>query len=119
MSTGQSTNSVTSLDPAYQSFLHHLAQIPSGQVCTYGVLAQLAGHARGARLIARWLSRLPADSQLPWHRVINARGQLALDKNSTSGMEQYQRLLAEGIITRNDRIDLARYGWPKAYFISL
>ncbi|SDT96172.1 MGMT family protein [Halopseudomonas salegens] len=119
MSTGHSTNRDTSLGPAYQAFLHHLASVPPGHVCTYGVLAQLSGCGRGARLIARWLSRLPDDSRLPWHRVINARGQLSLDKNSASGKEQYQRLLAEGIIARNGRIDLAHYGWPKAFFTSL
>lgn len=119
MTSAQSTNRDSTLAPAYQGFLQQLAAIPPGRVCTYGVLAQLAGQARGARLIARWLSHLPADTRLPWHRVINARGQLSLDKNSDSGREQYQRLLAEGIIARNGRIDLAQVGWPRAYFTSL
>ncbi len=119
MSRVQSTNHDTSLELAYQSFLQQLAAIPHGHICTYGVLAQQCGYARGARLIARWLSRLPPDTRLPWHRVINAQGKLSLNKNSSSGKEQYQRLLAEGIIARNGRIDLKHYGWPKAFFTSL
>ncbi|MCU1717598.1 MGMT family protein [Pseudomonas sp. 5P_3.1_Bac2] len=88
-----------------------LAQIPSGTVTTYGQLAEFAGLGRAARWVGRTLSQLPEDSQLPWHRVIAAGGRLSLPADSLSGIEQRQRLAAEGVLIRNDRIDVQRYGW--------
>lgn len=116
MTAKPATNRQHNEHPLYQAFLLNLASIPVGRVCSYAVLAQLSGAGRAARLIARWLSQLPADTQLPWHRVINARGRIALDKNSDSGQEQYQRLLAEGIIITAGRIRLQEYGWPAPFY---
>ena len=47
----------------------------------------------------------------PWHRVINAQGKLSLPINSESYLEQRRRLREEGVLFRNDRIDLRRYQW--------
>jgi methylated-DNA-protein-cysteine methyltransferase-like protein len=88
-----------------------LAQIPSGAVTTYGQLAEFAGLGRAARWVGRTLSQLPEDSTLPWHRVIAAGGRLSLPADSPSGREQRQRLAGEGVLLRNDRIDVQRYGW--------
>jgi len=49
---------------------------------------------------------------IPWHRVINAKGQVSPRANP--GDEEYQRLLleAEGIaFDANGRILLSRYQW--------
>lgn len=89
-----------------------LSAIPPGRVSSYGVLASMAGMGRGARLVGRLLQQLPEDSTLPWHRVVNSQGQLSLPADSRSGQEQVQRLLAEGVIIRNRRIDMHRFGWP-------
>lgn len=89
-----------------------LAAIPTGRVCSYGQLAQLAGMGRGARLVGRWLSQLPEDSTLPWHRVLNSQGRLTLPAGSPSAEEQSQRLRAEGVIIHNRRVNMARYSWP-------
>ncbi|WP_373185214.1 MGMT family protein [Halopseudomonas sp.] len=95
-----------------ERFWQVLASIPPGQVTSYGRLAKLAGMGRGARLAGRWLGQLPEDTSLPWHRVLNSQGQLSLPANQPAGQEQYQRLLAEGIIVTNRRVDMKRYGWP-------
>jgi len=97
-----------------QAFWAALQSIPSGRVCSYGALAQLAGLGRGARLAGRWLKELPDGSALPWHRVVNSQGKLSLPADSPSGQEQMQRLLAEGVRIHNRRIDMKRYSWPDA-----
>ena len=89
-----------------------LAAIPPGRVTSYGRVAQLAGLGRGARLVGRWLGQLPDDSTLPWHRVLNSQGQLSLPANHPAAEEQFQRLQAEGVIIRNRRVSMARFGWP-------
>src|SRR5690606_12187539 len=43
--------------------------VPEGRVATYGLVAQLAGLGRAARLVGSTLRKLPEDSRLPWHRV--------------------------------------------------
>lgn len=98
--------------PIRETFWHVLASIPQGRVTSYGRLARLAGMGKGARLVGRWLGQLPEDTALPWHRVLNSRGELSLPPESPSGREQHARLLAEGVIVTNRRVDMKRYGWP-------
>jgi methylated-DNA-protein-cysteine methyltransferase-like protein len=88
-----------------------MAVIPPGKVVSYGQLAELAGLGRAARWVGRTLSRLPEGTTLPWHRVIGADGRISLPSDSPSGIEQRQRLLAEGIVFRNDRVDMRRHRW--------
>lgn len=88
-----------------------LAQVPEGQVVSYGQLAQLAGLGRAARWVGRTLSQLPEGTRLPWHRVVAAGGRLSLAAGTASGAEQRARLRAEGVSLRNDRVDMRRHGW--------
>ncbi len=55
-----------------------VAMIPKGKVASYGQVARLAGLPNQARRVGRTLSRLPHDSKLPWHRVVNAGLRISL-----------------------------------------
>jgi methylated-DNA-protein-cysteine methyltransferase-like protein len=88
-----------------------LAQIPKGKVITYGNLAKLAGMPNGARLAGRLMCELPDQSNLPWHRVINAQGRLSLPVGSEGYREQLQRLQKDGIDINNGKIKLSIYGY--------
>lgn len=88
-----------------------VAAIPRGRVSTYGAVASAAGLPRGARRVGRALGALPPDSHIPWYRVINAQGRIAIPQGSKAAREQWDRLLGEGVIpAANGRIDLRRYG---------
>jgi len=83
-------------------------QIPEGKVATYGDIAKLAGMSSYARQVGKVLSRLPADSQLPWYRIVNAKGKISLD--GERGDYQKQRLIAEGVaISTQGTISLKIY----------
>lgn len=87
-------------------------RIPFGRVATYGQVAALAGFPGQARQVGYALHSLPAGSEVPWHRVINARGEVSL--RSEAGWEHYQRhLLEEEGVVFNDsgRVDLDCYRW--------
>ncbi|MFU8816698.1 MAG: MGMT family protein [Pseudomonadales bacterium] len=71
--------------------------IPPGCVTTYGQVAQLAGMPRHARLVGHTLSRLPAGSRLPWHRVLNAGLRVASRGDDGAMLEQRRRLEREGV----------------------
>ena len=88
--------------------------IPSGRVATYKQVAALA-HIEGpsgARQVGYALAALVADDDVPWHRVVNVKGQLALRADGECSGEQYDRLALEGVaFDAHGRIDLARFGW--------
>ncbi|MFH8133694.1 MGMT family protein [Pantoea osteomyelitidis] len=87
-----------------------VAAIPYGKITTYGDVARLAGSPRAARQVGGVLKRLPAGSQLPWHRVINRHGQISLTGDDL--FRQRDALEAEGIeITDDGRVALDKYRW--------
>ena len=91
-----------------------VAGIPRGRVATYGEIANRAGLPRGARRVGRALQNLPAQRRIPWHRVINAQGRISLCPGTDGARLQKKRLLQEGILFRNGRIDLKRFAWERS-----
>ncbi|MFZ9850782.1 MAG: MGMT family protein [Vulcanococcus sp.] len=88
-------------------------QIPRGRLATYGQIAELIGAWGCARQVGWALRRLPLPSAVPWHRVVNARGCIAMTP-SREGSDWLQRdlLLAEGIpVDGAGRLPLAAYRW--------
>lgn len=95
--------------PFTERAVNIIKNIPSGKVMTYGQIAELAGSPRGARQVVRILHSMGSKHQLPWHRVINAKGEIGL-KNSEAIFSQRQFLEDEGIIfMANGGIDLNTY----------
>jgi methylated-DNA-protein-cysteine methyltransferase-like protein len=90
-----------------------VAQIPPGRLATYGQIAELIGAWGCARQVGWALRRLPLPSEIPWHRVVNARGCIAMSL-SREGSDWMQRelLLSEGIpVDAEGRLPLARFRW--------
>jgi methylated-DNA-protein-cysteine methyltransferase-like protein len=87
-------------------------RIPLGKVATYGQIAHLLGQPRAARTVGWALRALPSGSDVPWQRVINARGAISLGADSSGAALQRALLEGEGVVF-NDRghIDLQVYGW--------
>lgn len=88
-------------------------RIPCGRVSTYGEIADLAGLGRGARRVGRALRELPHGSDVPWHRVLRAGGQIAFARQSDTFDKQCRRLEAEGVELRRGRVDMTRFGWRR------
>jgi len=88
-----------------------VASIPQGQVATYGQVARLAGFPNHARYVGTTLRNLPLGSTLPWHRVINARGEISFPLNSEAHQRQKSLLESDGIIFKGTKIPLKRYIW--------
>ena len=75
-----------------------VSRIPSGQLATYGQIADLIGAYGCARQVGWALRRLRLPSDVPWHRVVNAQGRISMSL-SREGSDWLQRelLMAEGI----------------------
>ena len=90
-----------------------VAAIPPGRLATYGQVADWIGAYGCARQVGWALRRLPLPSALPWHRVVNARGCVAMSL-SREGSDWVQRdlLLAEGIpVDLNGVLPLQHFLW--------
>jgi methylated-DNA-protein-cysteine methyltransferase-like protein len=86
--------------------------IPPGKVATYGDVACHAGLPGAARRVGYALKNLPQDTRIPWHRVINAQGKIALRPGGAEMYVQMERLHAEGIhFSSSQRVDLKLYRW--------
>lgn len=82
-----------------------LSFIPAGSVIAYGELASAAGLPGRARWVGRVLSQLPSDTQLPWHRVVNAQQRISFSADTDQFIEQRTRLRSEGLlISKKGRI---------------
>ena len=87
-------------------------RIPRGSVATYGQVATLAGLDGHARQVGYALHDLPPRSNLPWHRVINAKGEIS--PRSAGDSHELQRMLleAEGVeFSLDGRVALKTYRW--------
>jgi methylated-DNA-protein-cysteine methyltransferase related protein len=90
-------------------------QVPPGKVVTYGQVAALLGQPRAARAVGYALRFLPAGTDVPWHRVINHRGQISLRTPPESPLVQRLLLEEEGVVfDAEGRVDLAVYRWQGA-----
>jgi len=101
----------------YQVIYDIVRQIPYGQVATYGQVADLAQLYGKARLVGYALYRVDMQhSDIPWHRVINAKGEVS-ESPLRYGTDYLQRSLleAEGIeFSLEGKVDLRKYLWrPK------
>ncbi|MBN6205212.1 MGMT family protein [Ralstonia pickettii] len=95
--------------PFTEKVIQIIKEIPEGKVMTYGQIAGIAGNPRAARQVARILHTMSKKYNLPWHRVINAKGYIAL-KDDEQYYEQLLSLEAEGIeVDPAGKVDLEKY----------
>jgi len=87
-------------------------KIPRGLVATYGEIAGLAGLEDMARQVGYALFALPEETDVPWHRVINARGEISLRRAGGPDREQRARLELEGVrFDGQGRVAREVFGW--------
>ncbi len=97
----------------YPRIYRVVRRIPRGRVATYGQVAELAGLPGCARQVGYALHALDdAVDDVPWQRVVNARGEIS--RRAVAGIEpiQQQLLEAEGIaFDARGRLDLTLFQW--------
>ncbi len=101
---------------SYEAISAIVLQIPYGRVATYGQVAALANLPGRARLVGYALFRVAPEMDIPWHRVINAKGEIS-ESPVRYGSDHLQRSLleAEGIqFNAAGRMDLRVYQWQPA-----
>jgi methylated-DNA-protein-cysteine methyltransferase related protein len=106
--------------PLYESIYAIVRQIPVGKVATYGQIAELVGLSGRARVVGYALFRVAPGSEIPWQRVINAKGMVS-QSPLRQGSDELQEVLLEqeGIVFDDQgRINLKCYQWNPARALS-
>ncbi len=101
----------------YKEIYEIVAEIPEGQVATYGQIAWMIGRPRAARVVGCAMKRAPRQLNLPCHRVVNRSGEMA--PPHVFGGEDVQRSLLEDegvVFLENGCIDMEKCQW-RIYFL--
>jgi methylated-DNA-protein-cysteine methyltransferase-like protein len=87
-----------------------VARIPEGRLMTYGQIAALCGKPRGAWEVGQIAHFGP--TELPWQRVVNKQGGLAVGWPG-GGRDAHRALLeAEGVVVSDAyTVDIAQLQW--------
>lgn len=81
----------------WETFYEQVRKVPRGKVASYGQIAELAGFEGHARQVGYALHALPEGSGIPWHRVVNAKGEIPPRSAGDSHELQRELLEAEGV----------------------
>lgn len=102
------------MSDSYARIYTVVAAIPAGKVCSYGQVAEMAEMPRAARQVGYALAALRGKQhQIPWWRVLNAKGEVSI-RNEAGERENLQQTLleAEGVeFDLGGRVDLSVYRW--------
>ena len=95
----------------YDRVYEIVQKIPKGKVTTYGAIGETLGLKSSARLVGMAMKAIPAELDLPAHRVVNRTGALTAAP-AFGGYERLRWLLErEGISFRDVRIDMKKHFW--------
>jgi len=88
--------------PGFHARVHALVRaVPAGAVTTYGDLAQALGRRGIARQVGWALAALPTGSDVPWWRVVDARGHVTR-AGSAAAKRQRTLLQRDGVRVGSD-----------------
>ncbi len=95
-------------DSAWERVWELVRGIPRGKVMTYGQIAILL-EPLSARAVGWAMNNCPGD--VPWHRVVNARGGCSTDKRPDipPGLQRALLEKEEVVFRDDDTLDLDRY----------
>ena len=97
---------------SYRRIWEQAALIPEGQVATYGQIAKQAGLPRRvARMVGRAVGAAPVEMNIPWHRIVNAQGRIAIPPGTARYDLQQELLLQEGIAVQDGQLNIDQYRW--------
>ncbi|WCT56147.1 MGMT family protein [Paenibacillus kyungheensis] len=76
------------MQPFTKHVIRIIQAIPYGKVMTYGQIAAEAGSPRAARQVVRVLHSMSKKYDLPWHRVVNSKGEIAIADDESRFLQQ-------------------------------
>ncbi|NKB62247.1 MAG: cysteine methyltransferase [Gammaproteobacteria bacterium] len=94
----------------YEAIYKIVKRIPHGNVTSYGRIARIV--KCNPRQVGYAMAAIPNGLDIPWHRVVNSRGEISLRKEGYADHFQRQKLTEEGVVfDQRGRINFDRFGW--------
>jgi methylated-DNA-protein-cysteine methyltransferase-like protein len=92
----------------YEKIYEVAAQVPHGEVATYGDIATIVGGGCDARTVGYAMGEIPAGrADVPWQRIVAKEGAI-----STRGLRQRELLESEGVaFDSRGNVIMARHHW--------
>ena len=99
----------------YEQIYDIVKRIPAGSVTSYGRIARMV--KCNPRQVGYAMAAIPDGMDVPWHRVINSRGEISPRKEGGSDHYQREKLLEEGVVfDSRGRVSFDQYGWIESEF---
>ncbi|MDX1805546.1 MAG: MGMT family protein [Paenisporosarcina sp.] len=95
------------MQPFTAEVVRVLKEIPEGYVVTYGQVARMAGSPRAARQVVRILHTMSEKHGLPWHRVVNVRGEIAVPDDESRELQRMLLKSEDVVFLADGRVDLS------------
>ncbi len=92
----------------FQAIYKAVAKIPRGKVSTYGAIAKKVGISN-PRVVGYALHVNKDPDNIPCHRVVNKKGELASGYAFGGLGIQKQLLEQEGVTFENDKVELSKH----------
>lgn len=99
------------LTPFQQRVYDLVAQIPKGNVMTYGQVAAIVGSPGAARAVGMCMKHNPDTTIVPCHRVVASNGELTGYSAEGGVKTKRTKLQHEGVIFTGNRVDLTHSQW--------
>ncbi len=88
----------------FESVYEIVQQIPEGKVTTYGILGEILGSKKSARMVGWAMNAAHSRPEIPAHRVVNRNG-LLTGRAHFDPPEKMQTLLEkEGIVIQDNQV---------------
>ena len=96
-----------------QNIYEVVKRIPRGAVASYGRIARMVNCT--AREVGYAMAATPSGQGIPWHRVINSKGEISARKGGGGGDRQREKLREEGVVFDTlGRVNFERFGWRES-----
>ncbi len=97
--------------PVYERIYRVVRKIPRGKVATYGQVARIVDRCT-ARMVGYAMAALHGRTDVPWQRVINAKGEISTRSRGDGALRQRKLLEKEGIrFDPRGRVNLRKVRW--------
>lgn len=97
----------------YEKIYSYVRCVPKGMVATYGKIASMIDRCT-PRMVGYAMAHLSFNSDVPWHRIVNRKGEISIRSDGSRCDVQKLLLVQEGVIfNEKGQIDLSCFGWTK------
>ena len=104
-------NKLSNTQDFYSRVYDLVRLIPSGKVCTYGIIAEFLGAKSSSRMVGWALNCVIDRIDIPCHRVVNRNGDLTGKLHFAYPEQMKELLLSEHVHFIGESVDLQKHLW--------